>query len=336
VAILAVMVYHSGLVRGGFLGVDVFFALSGFLITGLLADERARTGRIAFGKFYMRRALRLLPALLLVVAVCGGALLLLGPRELRGLALAYMAAVLFYVANWAAIWGLPLGLFSHTWSLAIEEQYYLLWPLLLGLLLRAVPSRLGVLLMVLMGAGAGLVYRTVLAGRGASIEHLYYGLDTHGDALLVGCAAGLLVAWRMLPERPLGIALTRGAALVGALGLWLLLVGARYPVDYVRHGASTLAALGTGLVMVELFLPGSWLERVLRVRPLAGIGRISYGLYLWHFPVFIALGTLAVGRGAAPPGRIALAWGTTFAVALASFFLLERPALRLKERFAVK
>src|SRR6185369_2522612 len=130
-----------GLLTGGWLGVDVFFALSGFLITSLLVEERERTGGIALARFYARRALRLLPALVAMVAVCGLAVLLTSPRALVAGRAAFLAAVLLYVANWAIVAGYLVFALGHTWSLAIEEQFYVLWPPMLALLLRGVRGR---------------------------------------------------------------------------------------------------------------------------------------------------------------------------------------------------
>src|SRR5882672_8926270 len=135
IAILAVLACHCEWLQSGYLGVDVFFALSGFLITSLLLEEYTATGTITLRWFYARRALRLLPALLGLLVVGTSVILFTVPAEYGPLALHEAAAVLFYVANWAWLIGLPLGLYGHTWSLAIEEQFYMLWPLaLLGLL----------------------------------------------------------------------------------------------------------------------------------------------------------------------------------------------------------
>jgi len=147
VSILAVMSYHLGLIRGGFLGVDIFFVLSGFLITTLLTDEWIRSGSISFRKFYMRRALRLLPALVVLAITCDFATVIFArlywPPEafvpvVFGMAYASLVA-LFYVTNWVMISGQTLWILGHTWSLSIEEQFYLLWPLIL----IALPRRNG-------------------------------------------------------------------------------------------------------------------------------------------------------------------------------------------------
>jgi acyltransferase-like protein len=211
VSIVAVLAHHSHWLSGGYLGVDVFFTLSGFLITALLTEEFARTGTITLRLFYARRALRLLPALLVLVVVCAGTLLATVP-EYGPLVLHQAAAVLFYVANWAWVIDVPLGVLSHTWSLGVEEQFYLLWPCALLVMLRvSSPRRLFAMTLVLAGAGAA--WRHALVQAGARFEHIQRGLDAHGDALLIGCALSLgLTAGLRLPGR------STLAALAGVCG----------------------------------------------------------------------------------------------------------------------
>ena len=333
VGILTVMAYHTGLLRGGWLGVDVFFALSGFLITSLLLEERARTGAISFRKFYVRRALRLLPALLLLIVGCRLALLDSPRPAYWGLDAANVAAVLFYVANWAMLWGLGLGLFGHAWSLAIEEQFYFLWPPLVALLCRWVRRRGAVVALVAAATVAGVALRIALAHAGAGMPRLFLGLDTHGDAILVGCLAGFLSTWSLLPASPAARAALRGAGAVGAVGLTVLFFTAAFPRAYVWHGASTLAALAATLVILDAARPGSRQAAALAFPPLVAVGRISYGLYLWHFPLFIGVGVLNPAGAVAPAVWIAAAWLATFAAATVSYWLVERPALGLKARF---
>jgi peptidoglycan/LPS O-acetylase OafA/YrhL len=187
------MVYHSGVIRGGFLGVDVFFALSGFLITRLMIEEHASTGAIDLRKFYVRRGLRLLPALFTFLGVWGIYLLVTLPPTFWPVAGAYIAVVAFYVANWAGIWWYRLGIFGHTWSLAIEEQFYLVWPLAILLLLRRVtrPRRAAWILLVI--AAVSVMWRLDLALAGASERRIYWATDTHADGLLIGAAIAFLL-----------------------------------------------------------------------------------------------------------------------------------------------
>src|SRR5690349_9959029 len=202
-AVAAVLVFHArpDWLPGGFLGVDAFFVLSGFLITGLLLAESAGTGRVRLGAFWGRRARRLLPALLLVlVTVVFAGRYLLPPDELAALRLDALAA-LGYVANWRMIFRggdyfartAPASPLQHTWSLGIEEQFYLVWPLLVAGVLRWRHSRWALLALCSIGTGTAALLGAVLYRPGTDPSREYYGTDTRAGALLVGCAVALLV-----------------------------------------------------------------------------------------------------------------------------------------------
>src|SRR5262245_60440887 len=192
------MLYHSGVSRGaelvlpgGFIGVDVFFVLSGYLITALLVVEWEQDGRISLPHFYARRALRLLPALslLLLAYLAVGWWLTKGWQAL----LVNAGIVLFYAANWARALGRDLPILGHTWSLSIEEQFYLLWPPIVVVLLRLGLTRRGLAAVALGGALLAAAARVALGLAGASFQRLYNGLDTRADALLVGCFLGAVL-----------------------------------------------------------------------------------------------------------------------------------------------
>jgi peptidoglycan/LPS O-acetylase OafA/YrhL len=334
-AVLSILLFHTGATwfAGGGIGVDVFFVLSGFLITGLLLDERRATGRIRLRAFYARRALRLLPALLLVLA----ALLLwsfvggLGSDQAaelrRGIGFTLVYAANLQVAFLGEL--PPFGLTDHMWSLSIEEQFYLVWPLVLALLLRRQapaprPSR-SILIAVLAAAAASALWRAHLWHGPADVKRVYYGPDTRADALLIGCALALVASRRTLPRLPV-LALVGGLFLLGQVRLDSHLGSFGYEGGYV------LTALAAAAVLAGVIgAPGAAPDRVLGWGPLVAVGRISYGLYLWHWPIFLVLNG----------GRLDLPWlplqivrfVVTFAVATASFFLLESPALRLSSRF---
>jgi peptidoglycan/LPS O-acetylase OafA/YrhL len=326
-SILAVLAHHSRWLPGGFLGVDVFFTLSGFLITALLIEEFTRTGTITLRLFYARRALRLLPALLVLVLVCAGALLATVPAEYGPLVLHEAAAVLFYVANWTWIIDLPLGVLSHTWSLGSEEQFYLLWPCALLVLLRGGNARRA--FAVTLGlAGAGVAWRHALVLAGARLEHLQRGLDARGDSLLIGCALSLaLAAGLRVPGR------STFAALLGLCGLTGLLAFSTFRESYVNYSVSSLAAIAVSLIIAHIVrAPRSPLTRLLTVAPLVAIGRISYGVYLWHYPVFYLFGLVTLpGTAATASWQSAVAaWAISFGAAGVSYAIVERPALVLK------
>jgi peptidoglycan/LPS O-acetylase OafA/YrhL len=257
----------------GAAGVTLFFALSGFLITGLLLEERATTGSVDLRRFYLRRFRRLAPAFLaLVVAV-----VVLAPRlggwwfEWRNL-----PPVLLYFGNWVEGLntdpGVALGALSITWSLAIEEQFYILWPLLILALRR--PSRVVVVAMVL--AAASLMWRLSLLD--ASSVRVYYGSDTTAFALLLGAAAvSLRFVGGLGKSRPWGL------AAAGALVAWCL----SWPNDaLVKLGLPVVAAASVAALWVCTGTEG---VRVLEMRWLAWLGSRSYGLYLWHGPLLWAM-----------------------------------------------
>lgn len=340
---LAVMAYHVGLIRGGYLGVDAFFVLSGFLITALLAQERRRTGMIHLGKFYLRRALRLLPALVTMLAAGCLAAAVLGwffragetPSALV-VTLGRMSLItLFYVANWAMMLGTTMWILGHTWSLSIEEQFYLVWPLTLMGLFRFVRGRAAVFACVLAGAAASVVVRNALFTDTPSIPRVFLGFDTRCDALLIGCALGLLAAWGELPASRAGRAALGAAGVVAVLGISTAAFTASWQAPFMLRIGGTLVALAVAVVIADVTAsPGGPVATSLAIPPLRATGRISYGLYLWHFPIIYVCGALRQGEGVPEPWRAALALAITFAVSGLSFQLVERPALRLKARVA--
>ena len=336
------MAYHVGLIRGGFLGVDIFFVLSGFLITTLLADEWARSRRISLASFYARRALRLIPALVALVVVCDLAVMVIARFYWQEVfvpvvfAMAYASvAALLYMTNWVAASGQTLWILGHTWSLSIEEQFYLVWPLCLLALLRWVRHRGAILALLLLGIGASLLLKVAFVLAGAPLLRILFGLDTRFDELLIGCVVGVLASWGLLdgsrrPSGRLGAAVSAGAALILASMLWR--AGWREPA--MLGGGMSAAAAAAGVLIADMTArPEGWIASALGRQPFVGIGRISYGLYLWHFPLVYGCGALAVDG--TPPNypRAALAIGLTFVIAGASYRWIEKPMLRIKRRF---
>lgn len=345
-AVLMVLAYHLELPyspRGGTVGVTTFFVLSGFLITMLLLREADGHGSIRLGSFFARRALRLLPALAVAVPVVTAYAVLTDRADdtLRA-----APAVAFYGGNWvrAADGFGTLGLFEHTWSLSVEEQFYLAWPvlvLLTGIVVGARHRAAAVLGVALAGCVASLMWRFALwdgADPAASAARLYNGTDTTADQLLVGCAlaAGLWLArHRAVPAA--GRALL-GAGAVLALG-FLVWIAAWRPggtsVDntrlYLTWGASAFAVAAAVVVASIVAAPGGWLPRVLGTRPLMAVGRVSYGLYLWHYPVIVVVQDRLAGSGS--PVRWLVATVVSALLTVASWLAVEKPCLRYKDRF---
>jgi peptidoglycan/LPS O-acetylase OafA/YrhL len=308
IAILVVLGAHTGVPGfsegGGGAGVTLFFVLSGYLITGLLLAERTRNGRVDLRAFYIRRALRLFPALAAVLIVVAALALTGLMPQAASEEVDYrivLLGVVCYVANWVAVAGQSIGMLGHTWSLAVEEQFYILWPTLLLAGLRLGRQRMALIVLLLIFLDTP--YRLLLDLNGGFM-HVFVGTDTRGDALLFGCVLAILE--------------TRWHVTVGWLGLL---------------GVAALAALwpaDPGLGAQILFIPAAAIVSTLAVagcptilawRPLAFIGKISYGLYLWH--------GLVIWWHLPWPVAVPLSIG----IACVSYFVLERRFLRLKDRF---
>ena len=341
-AVLGVLLYHGDLtwMQGGFLGVDVFFVLSGFLITTLIVEEYSRSGRINFKRFYLARARRLLPALLLMLVVVG----MLAAFIYRDSAASFRAdaiASLFYVTNWWYIFsdtsyfeaiGRPPFL-AHLWSLAVEEQFYLLWPAVVWLLLRW-RGRGAVFYVAIAGALASTAWMAFLAitngyPQEADPSRAYFGSDSHIMGLLLGAA--LAMVWR--PGR-LSTRLTVGAkAVITTIGIvalltviWFFWAVGEYSNFIYRGGFLVLSAV-VCLLIAAASHPGAPFGRMLGAQPMRYIGQRSYGLYLYHWPIYvITRPDLDIPLDG--PALLGLRLGLTFLVAELSYRYVEIPIRR--------
>jgi peptidoglycan/LPS O-acetylase OafA/YrhL len=335
-AVLAVMAFHEGLrgAPGGFLGVDVFFVLSGYLITDLLVTQRGRLGRLDLRIFWTRRARRLLPALAVVLIVVTAAVAVLEPDQLARLRPALLAAVT-YSSNWFqavhhvsyfASFGPPPPL-QHLWSLAIEEQFYLAWPLILGLLLTQVSDRLVRVAFAWLGAVISALLMAILYAHGGDPSRVYYGTDTHLTALLVGAA--LALTWPLAKVATAPREFTRRLDFLGMAGLAVLAwaIGHLSGADPVVYPAGlALAALAAGALVLAATAGGA-VGALLSMRPLRWLGIRSYGIYLWHWPV-IALIAAASGPGPAAAWLWVVEACLAIVLAAASWKWIEAPILR--------
>ena len=356
-AVVGVVLYHAGVrwIPGGLLGVDVFFVLSGFLITSLLLRELRTGGRIDLRAFWIRRARRLLPALLLVLVAVSLWAALDRAQDLRSIRLDVVSS-LFYVANWRFA-ASHQGYFAsaqspspvlHLWSLGVEEQFYLLWPLLAAGALIAgrtatrllpvpaferpafISGRVPVRLLALAGVALSTGWLIFGSLEGFDASRLYYGTDTRALALLTGAVLATVVP---LPRSPAttrsSVRMTRRWTLLGGLALGglialVLTVGGQDRLLY--DGGFLLVAVLVALLITSLLkAPRGPLSRLFSLPPLVHIGRISYGLYLWHWPVILFL--TSTRTGASGIVLLTLRLAVSFALAELSFWCVERPIL---------
>jgi peptidoglycan/LPS O-acetylase OafA/YrhL len=319
-AILLVMADHSGIAiasGAGNLGVTVFFVLSGFLITTLLLEERARYGRVSLRRFYWRRALRLLPALVALLTVIAVVLGVAGRAdEVAG----DVIPALFYVMNWTIVAGNNPGIVGHTWTLSIEEQFYLVWPLALLGLLAIGRGRLAWVSGFLLGAVVvAILLRVVLWSGPGGYYRTFVGTDTRMDALAIGCLVALAFS-----RRPIKVPALVMAALATAIPIILWITD---DSSMAAIGLAATALAAAGLVAGAASGGG---ERVLGWRPLAYVGLISYGLYLWHRPLMRVFTDSGLGG---VPWAVALMFASSLALAFVSRRFIEDPFLGLKDRY---
>ena len=337
-AVLAVCAYHMSALTTGYIGVDLFLVLSGFLITSLMLAEWAGTGAISIPAFYVRRAYRLLPAFYAFVIVGAVLVLLLRSGERRNVFMSDALSALLYYANYWRVFhqATESSWLGHVWSLSLEEQFYVVWPVCLAWLCRRPRLRAELPRILLLATLVIMLWRNVLIAWGVTPARLYFGLDTRADALLLGCALGAFkhngyqlragtspsAAGRWLPKI---------AAKVGPFALLCLALITTCNADpdhgfsWLNRGGYTLVALLAGVVVLSVEGPHTnWWTQLLASRPLSGLGRISYGFYLWHYPV------TAIGTRLVAPVSLGAAYATTVAISAAlaalSFKWIERPA----------
>jgi peptidoglycan/LPS O-acetylase OafA/YrhL len=309
--------------RGGGFGVDAFFVLSGFLITAILLRDQVNGGQVRFGAFYRRRAMRLLPALVFFLAIF---LLYVWMTNLPGAHEPSSAlSILFYYSN-TSFRRLPMspGL-GNFWSLALEEQFYVVWPLCLVLFLGA-RRRTSTVVILLVGAIIAVaVHRAVMWDNGVNWQRLYTRLDTRADALLVGCLLAQLWVRDKLPKR--------GIQTAGWLSLAFFLYYVRVGAGGILYqGGYTVIAISVGVIMLAV-LESPWPgARLFRFWPLRALGRVSYGLYIWHLAIFNAVARYG---GAWAPATQAIVALLLAGVATAiSWRVVEQPFLRWKDRLS--
>jgi peptidoglycan/LPS O-acetylase OafA/YrhL len=331
-----VVAFHCNVfAHGGYIGVDVFFVISGFLITALLLMERQRTGGISVPNFWMRRALRLFPALACAVVLALVLSVACSPLE-RHLTFTGVAWPLLYAGNWARAFGPAgaLGLLAHTWSLAIEEQFYLIWPLVaLAWVARARRRTLAAVVLGVLAA-ADCAYLFVAIDRWG-LSEAYNRTDSHAMGLLAGCALAVLIV-RGGAVIEVGTRLRwilRGAGAIGLLALVVVAFGLHETTGETGL-AVTVATWGATVLVAQLVLaPWGPVSGILGSRLAVWLGRRSYGIYLYHYPLVVLLG-VSERPGLHRLGFAALAGALSIAVAAASYRWVEGPFLARKGRYS--
>lgn len=357
-AVLLVVGFHlfpAWALHSGFVGVDVFFVISGFLITSLLLREQAASGRIALRAFWTRRARRLLPALAAVVTVSATAAWFIGGDVLVDLGRQVLGAATFSY-NWVAVAdgasyfsSAQPELFRNLWSLAVEEQFYVLWPLLLPVLLLVRSPRMrAAIALVLAAASAawGALLTTGITGSGDGLTRAYYGTGSHAFGLLIGVALAVWLARERprtaaaaarMPGAPAALSGARASApaatATGIVVLAALVAVATWPGGAALYpGIPLIASLLTAALIAIAVRTGSLFGRALDVAPLRWLGQRSYGIYLWHWPIVVLLTVAITGTfvdTAIPVGIGALALIVTLLVSALSYRVLEQPVRRL-------
>jgi peptidoglycan/LPS O-acetylase OafA/YrhL len=302
---------------GGFLGVDVFFVLSGFLITSLLLSEHRTTGSVQFRRFYLRRASRLLPALLVLLVAHFLYVSYAHLPTSRETSTAVSA--LLYVTNYVVAWR-PHAIsadMSHLWTLAVEEQFYLVWPVAVLALAR---RRAWLFPSAVVGVVAAVTVNRVLTWDSDHPIDAFVRSDTRADALLIGALAGWIWTNGFTPVRLRGLS-------IGAVAVMCLCIEfGRGDYAWLYLGGFTVFAVAAAVVVLDAANGGFGF---LHFPPLRAVGRISYGLYLWHVPVFDAT---VRHIHTSPWTRVAIAWALSFVAAVASWRLVERYVLELRDK----
>lgn len=322
VAVLLVMAGHAlvpGFRSAHFVGVTLFFLLSGFLITTLLAEEMATSGGIALRRFYLRRGLRIVPASIVAI----GAWTAYDKWAGVGFPSRDAVASLLNVANWPRLAGSDMGTLGQMWSLSFQEQFYLLWPLALLASWR-IGRRWPVAIALIVGL-ASAIDRFWLASLLGPVPRVEFGPDTRIDALLFGSVVALSIGHLWLPR------LRRWSPWIAAASLAaILLLGTDWwNSDLLFFKLGIPSAEGLGIALILAAVAGGdrlWLAQ----RPLIAVGRVSYGLFLWHYPIMRVVEPRLFWLGQWP--AIVIAFGLSFLAAWLSWRLIEQPFMRLRSR----
>ncbi len=342
-AVIAVILYHLNVpfAQGGLLGVTVFFVISGYLITGLLTAEWESSGSINLLQFWLRRIRRLFPAIVAVIVVMAALFALLSPVLLTKMRPDILPG-LFWFENW---WYIVRGIsyfdaigapspLSHFWSLAIEEQFYLVWPILLLGMFKAKVGEKGVRRVCLVLAVVSALAMALLFDPHGDPSRVYYGTDTRAFSLLIGAWLSFIWPGTQLTEESTrdvsasSVRMLDLAGLVAFIGIILMCVFVNGLSDFMYYGGLFLCSILTAVVIAALSHPRSQLARIAAWGPFVWVGQRSYGMYLWHFPIVLLFAQLFNVHGVYPWWFDLLVIAIVCAVSAASYAFIENPIRR--------
>ncbi|RYY69416.1 MAG: acyltransferase [Chitinophagaceae bacterium] len=337
VAVITVMFFHSSVLnlQGGFLGVDIFFVLSGFLISTLILKEFNEAGTLNFRNFYIRRALRLMPAMLLVLFSLWAAVLVFGNKFGTTPTTMFSSTIytLFYSANWVVTFGLapwPAAI-VHFWSLAIEEQFYLLWPIAFFILLKQKVKPTSIVQAILVLVLILTSWRIFLWTTEHNFARVYFATDTRLNSLFIGCLLAIAVSNDLVPA-----ALKRYSTLILGTSLCVLLPC----LFYMNNGSNftyfvgfELAAIVTTGMIVGVLYGHNFFTRFFEQRFLVWFGKLSYGIYLWHGVTFYFFEKVDFPFKEYKPVLFISQFGSSLLAATFSYYFVEKYFLRLKGQF---
>lgn len=342
--IIAVLIYHSNFktLPGAWVTLQVFFVLSGFLITAMLASEGRRNGRVSLVRFYSRRTVRLLPPLALVIVLMGIYATFVSVADASQRLWGDSAAAIFYYADYRqALGGAPFfGYLAQTWSLSVEEQFYVIWSILMVIAFAAHRRRLAYWFAA-AGMSISIADRLWIVYSAPRFDHavftrVYYAFDTRADAIFLGCLLGLLAndgffnAWRPWATRLLSV----GALCSTVFIAWILLSAPLFRENLVVWWLPATTLASAVIILSLVISPQGMGARVIGLAPFVFVGDLSYMLYIAHFPVYLALEPGAHGTHLPYLATEILRLAVIFAIAVASWFLMERPLGRWRRRSA--
>lgn len=339
VAVLLVLLAHAGapFPKSGGVGVDIFFVISGFLITGILSREFVLTSRLSLWRFYARRVLRLGPALIITL----GLVTVLSLLRDEDVPFGSFALALSYTANWAmALSDFDMKSLGHCWSLSIEEQYYLFWPVVILMLEKNATHAQVKCLLLLCASMLAALYRCAFIDR-FTVERIYYGLDTHLDGLIMGSSLYYLSV--SFENGGMKLPIQRLHALVltplSVFGLIFVMATLGWWNPWMGKLGFFCCAIAASVIVLDITVnPLSQLHCVLASEPLVWIGRISYGLYLYHYPIFDFFDKTELQVGVDDAGLVVgiSKFVATFVMAAVSYRLVEVRFLGLKKYCQVR